>query len=241
MKYENIEKGIFISRPNRFIAHVEINGKEYVVHVKNTGRCKELLVKGCTVYLEKSNNPSRKTLYDLIAVIKKCEDGRELLINMDSGAPNKVASEWIKENKELFPEITFFKPEYTFGDSRFDFYFEYNDKDGKHHKMFIEVKGCTLENDTVASFPDAPTIRGLKHVTELTDIQKNGEYECGVLIIIQMKGCSVFRPNWVTHEDFGYALQKAKESGVRIFAVDCKVTPDSLVWDKNIPVNLEKV
>ena len=159
---------------------------------------------------------------------------------MDSGAPNKVAAEWIQENKELFPEITFFKPEYTFGDSRFDFYFEYNDKENIHHKMFIEVKGCTLENDTVARFPDAPTIRGLKHVTELTEIQQKGEYECGVLIIIQMKTCTVFKPNWVTHEDFGNALVKAKKSGVRLFAVDCNVTPDSLIWDSNVPIDLEK-
>lgn len=239
MKYSHIEKGIFIKRPNRFIAHVEVAGKEHVVHVKNTGRCKELLVPGCTVFLEKSDNPARKTLYDLVAVIKKCEDGRELLINMDSQAPNKVAAEWIKRNKKLFPEITFFKPEFTYGDSRFDFYFEYNDASGCPHKMFLEVKGCTLEQDKVAMFPDAPTERGLKHVTELTEIQAEGEYECGVLILIQMEGCKVFRPNWNTHQAFGVALQKAAESGVKIFAVECAVSEDSLESRGDVAVDLQ--
>lgn len=238
MTYSNIEKGIFIDRPNRFIAHVDVAGKVFVVHVKNTGRCKELLVPGCTVFLEKSDNPARKTLYDLVSVIKKCEDGRKLFINMDSQAPNKVAAEWIKSNKKRFPEITFFKPEYTYGDSRFDFYFEYNDARGCHHKMFLEVKGCTLEFDKVAMFPDAPTERGLKHVTELTEIHKQGEYECGVLLVIQMMGCNVFRPNWKTHKEFGMALRGAQKSGVEIFAVECSVSEDTLVAGKSVPVDL---
>ena len=240
MKYSHIEKGTFIKRPNRFIAHVNVNGTEHVVHVKNTGRCKELLVPGCTVFLEKSDNPARKTLYDLVSVIKKCDDGRELLINMDSQAPNKVAAEWIQSNRKRFPEITLFKPEFTYGDSRFDFYLEYNDDSGCGHKMFIEVKGCTLESDKVARFPDAPTERGLKHVTELTEIKKQGEYECGVLLIIQMKGCTVFKPNWDTHEAFGIALQEAQKAGVEIMAVDCNVTEDSLVADENVMIDLER-
>lgn len=256
MQYKNIVPGKFISRPNRFIAHVEIDGVDTVVHVKNTGRCKELLVLGCTVYLEKSDNPARKTPYDLIAVEKvvlaksAAEKNKTIMINMDSQAPNKVAAEWIRSRQELFPEITFLKPEYTFGNSRFDFYIEYKGVGRtkaareKLHKMFIEVKGCTLEFDGHAKFPDAPTERGVKHLTELADILREKRcaedgtpYECGVLFLIQMKGCHKFSPNIATHPEFGIALRAARDAGVRIFVYDCKVTPDTLIADA--PVSLE--
>jgi len=241
MRYSQVQKAKFLSRPNRFIAFVEINGKKETVHVKNTGRCKELLVPGCSVYLEESSNPSRKTKYDLIAVEKIIHlDGKEkiLLINMDSLAPNKVAAEWILENKELFPKITLFKAEYTLGDSRFDFYLEYQDTKSQSHKMLIEVKGCTLEKDGVALFPDAPTLRGLKHVQELTVFQESGQYECMLLIIVQMEGCKYFTPNYQTHADFGKALKKAKDSGVKVLAVECQVKADFLKTAKEIPVKL---
>lgn len=245
MQYANIVSGKFISRPNRFIAHVEIDGVDTVVHVKNTGRCKELLVPGCTVYLEKSENPARKTPYDLVAVEKGV-----LLINMDSQAPNKVAAEWIRSHTELFPEIAFLKPEFTYGNSRFDFYVEFRGvgrtkaEKAKLHKMFIEVKGCTLEFEGHAKFPDAPTERGVKHLTELADIlreqraaEDGTEYECGILFLIQMKGCHKFSPNVATHPEFGEALRMAQDAGVRIFVYDCKVTPDTLIAD--VPVTLE--
>lgn len=172
MRYPKIRKVIFLDRPNRFIAHVLLEDKIQTVHVKNTGRCKELLVPDATVYLEESDNPARKTKYDLIAVEKVVTDERTvsqktILINMDSQAPNKVASEWIRENKTFFPKLTLLKPEFTLGDSRFDFYAEYEDNTARPHKMLIEVKGCTLEKDGVALFPDAPTLRGLKHVRVL--------------------------------------------------------------------------
>lgn len=258
MKYANVVPAKFISRPNRFIAHVEIDGVDTVVHVKNTGRCKELLVPGCTVYLERSGNPERKTPYDLIAVEKvvpahsKSAHSKTILINMDSQAPNKVAGEWIRGHQELFPEITFLKPEYTYGNSRFDFYVEYKGAGktkaarDKLHKMFIEVKGCTLEFDGHAKFPDAPTERGVKHLTELADIlrekhcaEDGTEYECGVLFLIQMKGCHKFSPNVATHPEFGVALKNAQDAGVRIFVYDCKVSPDTLVADKTVPLDLE--
>jgi len=245
MKYSTVVPAKFISRPNRFIAHVEVNGVDTVVHVKNTGRCKELLVPGCTVYLEKPDNPARKTPYDLIAVEKAVPDAtrkskqKTILINMDSQAPNKVAAEWIRAHQELFPKITFLKPEYTYGNSRFDFYVEFSGR-----KMFIEVKGCTLEFDGHAKFPDAPTERGVKHLTELADILRENRcaedgtpYECGILFLIQMKGCHKFSPNVDTHPQFGVALKAAQDAGVKIFVYDCKVKPDTLVSD--IPVALE--
>ena len=243
MQYKHIHKAIFLSRPNRFIAHVLLEEKIQTAHVKNTGRCKELLVPDTTVYLEESDNPARKTKYDLIAVEKVVTDERRasqktILINMDSQAPNKVAEEWIRENKTFFPKLTLLKPEFTLGDSRFDFYADYEGNDGQHHKMLIEVKGCTLEKDGVALFPDAPTLRGLKHVRELTTFSKSGDYECLVLIIVQMKGCKYFTPNRETHLDFADALKKAKTTGVKIIAVECDVTPESLVADKEIEVRV---
>lgn len=256
MQYFSVVSGTFISRPNRFIAHVEIDGVDTVVHVKNTGRCKELLVPGCKVYLEKSSNEARKTPYDLIAVEKVVQSGKgsrgkkTILINMDSQAPNKVAGEWIRSHQELFPEITFLKPEFTFGNSRFDFYLEYKGagrtkaEKVKLHKMFIEVKGCTLEFDGHAKFPDAPTERGVKHLTELAEILRDGvtaddgtPYECGILFLIQMKGCHKFSPNVATHPEFGEALRAAHDAGVHVFVYDCKVTPDTLIADE--PVALE--
>ena len=250
MHYNHIRKAIFIDRPNRFIAHVLLDGKNETVHVKNTGRCRELLLPEATVYLEESENPLRKTKYDLIAVEKSVEkekasalkkEGRfpkKLLINMDSQAPNKVAAEWISQNKKYFPDLLFLKAEYSLGDSRFDFYAEYKDKSGTDHKMLIEVKGCTLEMDGVALFPDAPTLRGLKHVRELTTLTKSGEYESMILLIVQMTGCKYFTPNRQTHADFADALKEAEAAGVKIVAVECKVQPDSLEAKDEIEVRI---
>ena len=243
MQYKHIHKAIFLDRPNRFIAHVILNGKNETVHVKNTGCCKELLVPGATVYLEEGENPARKTKYDLIAVEKVVTDEntasqKTILINMDSQAPNKVAAEWISNNNAYFPNLTLLKPEYTLGDSRFDFYAEYEDNDGLHHKMLIEVKGCTLEKNGIALFPDAPTLRGLKHVRELTALSKSGDYECMVLIIVQMKGCKYFTPNRETHPDFADALKEAKAAGVKIIAVECEVTPATLLAKDEIEVRV---
>lgn len=226
MKYKKIVEGKFISRPNRFIAYVEIDGKRETVHVKNTGRCKELLNEGATVYLEVSDNSERKTKYDLIAVYK----GNNL-VNMDSQAPNKVALEFIK-NGELFSKNAKIKPEYKFGASRIDIYVE----DG-NRKALIEVKGVTLENEGVASFPDAPTERGIKHVNELINATKEG-YESYILFVIQMKKIKEFTPNYITHKAFGDSLQKAEKSGVKILAYDCIVTPDTLKIDMPIRVKL---
>ena len=237
MRYPKIRKAIFLDRPNRFIAHVLLEGKIQTVHVKNTGRCKELLVPDATVYLEESDNPVRKTKNDLIAVEKIVNAQEPLLINMDSQAPNKVAAEWISDSKAYFPTLTLLKPEFTLGDSRFDFYAEYEDDDGLRHKSLIEVKGCTLEKDGIALFPDAPTLRGLKHVREFTALSKSGDYECMVLIIVQMKGCKFFTPNRVTHADFADALKEAKTAGVKIIAVECEVTPDTLLAKDEIEVN----
>lgn len=214
MKYRKVVEGEFISRPNRFIANVKIDGEVHVCHVKNTGRCRELLVPGATVFLEESDNPSRKTKYDLIAVYKG-----DMLINMDSQAPNKVFYEWAKE----YFKPDFIKPEFTYKNSRFDCYMEKDDE-----KIFVEVKGVTLENDGVVSFPDAPTERGIKHLLELSDAVKNG-YTCYVFFIVQMKGVRHFEPNYERHKEFAETLKFAKESGVHVKCLDCEVTPDSLI------------
>ena len=232
MKYNNVIKGKFISRPNRFIAYVDINGREEKVHVKNTGRCKELLVEGCTVYLSVSDNPDRKTKYDLIATEKVCGEGRTLLINMDSQIPNDVAEEWLKAGN-LFSRNALIRREVKKGNSRVDFYVE----DGER-KAFLEVKGCTLEKDGIAMFPDAPTERGVKHIKELSECVKNG-YEAYVLFVIQMKGVYEFLPNDETHKEFGDALCEAVQNGVHIIAMDCIVTPDSLRIDKTIKINFK--
>ncbi|MGN0462327.1 MAG: DNA/RNA nuclease SfsA [Ruminococcus sp.] len=216
MIYDNIVKGKFISRPNRFIANVEIMGKKEVVHVKNTGRCKELLTAGATVFCEKSNNPNRKTKYDLISVYKG-----ERLINMDSQAPNKVFEEYLQSGK-CYKDLTYIKGEYTYGDSRIDFYCE-----SEKEKFLIEVKGVTLENEGVVMFPDAPTIRGIKHIDELIKAKETG-YRTAVAFVIQMDNIKYFTPNKATHKDFADALKRAEKAGVEILCLDCIVTENTL-------------
>lgn len=222
MIYDNIYKGKFISRPNRFIANVEIMGKKEVVHVKNTGRCKELLTAGATVFCEKSNNPNRKTQYDLISVYKG-----ERLINMDSQAPNKVFYEYLQSGK-CYKDLTYIKGEYTYGDSRIDFYCE-----SEKEKFLIEVKGVTLENDGVVMFPDAPTLRGIKHIDELIKAKENG-YRTAVAFVIQMDNIKYFTPNKATHKDFADALKRAEKAGVEILCFDCIVTENTLKIDKKV-------
>lgn len=205
-----------MDRPNRFIAHVELNGKKETVHVKNTGRCAELLRPGAEVYIQESDNPARKTKWDLIAV----EKGKRL-INMDSQIPNRVVQEWIEQG-HLFENITLIKPETTYGSSRFDLYVE-----TENRKIFIEVKGVTLEEGGVCRFPDAPSDRAVKHLEELMLAKKNG-YEAYVFFVIQMKDVSYFTPNVDTHPAFAEVLKRAKEAGVEILAYDCDVTRDSI-------------
>lgn len=217
-----------MARPNRFIAHVEIEGKMEVCHVKNTGRCKELLIPGCSVLVEESDHANRKTKYDLVQVYKK-----DRWINMDSQMPNYLVKEWIL-NGNLLPNLTFLQSEKKYGNSRFDLYAEY---DGK--KAFIEVKGVTLEQDGVARFPDAPTLRGVKHIQELQACLKEG-YEAWILFVVQMKGIHVFRPNWNTHPEFGEELMRARDAGVQIQAWDCQVTPGSIRIDQQIPVDFSE-
>lgn len=216
MKYKNVVKGAFIERPNRFIAKVDIDGTLHTVHVKNTGRCKELLIKGCTVYLCKSDNPLRKTLYDLIAVEKG-----DLLINIDSQVPNFVAEEFIKKGN-IFSKNATVKREVTYKNSRFDLYIE-----DKGKKAFVEVKGVTLEKDGVALFPDAPTERGIKHINELISAKNEG-YDAYILFVIQMKQAHLFKPNEQMHRAFAETLRLAKKSGVNIIAVNCAVTKDTI-------------
>ena len=227
MKYKDIVKGTFIERPNRFIAYVEIDGRQEKVHVKNTGRCRELLQKGVTVYLEKSGNPERKTDYDLVAVEKG-----GLLVNMDSAAPNLAAGEWLASGGLLAP-VKLIKPECTYGNSRFDFYVE-----SEAVKMWLEVKGVTLETQRTALFPDAPSLRALKHVEELIQAKENG-YEAGILFVVQMEGIRRFTPNWETQPAFAQALERAQEAGVAIYARGCHVTQDSMEISYEIPVVLK--
>ena len=210
-----------MERPNRFIAYAELNGKKERIHVKNTGRCAELLRPGAVIYVQESDNPERKTKWDLIAVEKETGRGKRL-INMDSQIPNRVVQEWI-EAGNLFPDVSLVRPETTYGNSRFDLYVEAGDR-----KIFIEVKGVTLEEDGVCRFPDAPSDRAVKHLEELIRAKKEG-YETYVFFVIQMKGVSYFTPNTDTHPAFAEALRRAKEAGVEILAYDCNVTPDSIV------------
>lgn len=226
MQYHSIKKGIFHARPNRFIAHVEVDGAMEVVHVKNTGRCRELLVPGATVYLEEGRNPARKTKYDLIAVEKG-----DLLVNMDAQAPNKVFQEWAEAGGFL-PGLTLLRPETTWGSSRFDFYWEAGERRG-----FVEVKGVTLEDEGHARFPDAPTERGVKHLEELIRCQEEG-YEAAVCFVIQMVGMKDFAPNDVTHPAFGVALRKAAAAGVKVLAQECMVTPETLTMAGPVTVRL---
>ena len=228
MKYREIVQGIFLERPNRFIAYVELMGKRERVHVKNTGRCKELLLPGACVYLEKSENPERSTAFDLVAVKKG-----ERIVNMDSQAPNKVVGEWLS-TKAFFPDLTYVRPETVYGNSRFDFYME-----TEKEKIFMEVKGVTLEEDGVVRFPDAPSERAVKHVEELIAAKRDG-YRVFVMFVIQMEGVRYFTPNRNTHPEFADALCKAAEAGVEILAYDCKVTPDSLTLNCPVPVKLKE-
>ena len=226
MQYGKILPARFLSRPNRFVARVEAEGEELVCHVKNTGRCRELLVPGATVWLEESPNPSRKTKFDLIAVEKG-----DRLINMDAQAPNKVFGEWAAAGG--FREgLTLLRPETTYGSSRFDFYWESSKSRG-----FVEVKGVTLEEDGVVRFPDAPTLRGVKHLDELVKAREAG-YEAAVCFVIQMEDVRWFAPNDVTHPEFGQALRRAAQAGVEILAMDCAVTPQSLTMGKSVPIRL---
>lgn len=216
MQYKNIKKGIFKARPNRFIAIVEIDGKDEVCHVKNTGRCKELFSEGAEVILEESDNLSRKTKYDVIAVYKGFE-----LINVDSQAPNKVFFEWAKKSG-YFGEKAFIKPECTYKNSRFDFYIESNER-----KIFVEVKGVTLEKNREVSFPDAPTLRGVKHIKELAECVKEG-VEAYIFFVVQMENVSYFVPNRLTHNEFAEVLFEAEKQGVNIKCVKSFVTENSL-------------
>ncbi len=227
MQYKNIVTGIFIDRPNRFIAHVEIDGNVEVCHVKNTGRCRELLLPGVVVYLEQASNPNRKTKFDLIAVRKG-----SLLINMDSQIPNAVAAEWVAAGGLgiTFQEL---KREVTHGNSRFDLW----GIQENGIETFLEVKGVTLEEDSIARFPDAPTLRGVKHVTELAECVKEG-YAAYLLFVVQMEGMRWFEPNAIMHPQFAQALRMAKEAGVHIIAVQCHVSPDTIVADRTIEVRL---
>lgn len=227
MKYENIVEGTFLSRPNRFIAMVEIQGREEKVHVKNTGRCRELLIPGTKVFLEEHDNPNRKTKYSLIGVMKG-----NVLVNMDSQAPNKVVGEWLSAGG-IYQNLTLLKAEQKYGTSRFDFYME---GDGK--RAFVEVKGVTLEEHHISRFPDAPTERGVKHIKELIQCMKEG-YEAYIVFVIQMKGVKSFEPNDKTHREFGGALRKAVKKGVHVLAVDCQVKKDELEIDQMIPVSLD--
>lgn len=265
MKYPNIVSGIFLARPNRFVAHVEVNGERKVCHVKNTGRCRELLVRGCRVYLVESGNQARKTGYDLVAVEKETERG-PLLVNLDSQAPNKVFGEWAAAGG-FRSGLTLLRPETVYGNSRFDFYWEASGaqqkpgaadclgEEGPAPKTgllscgesgggaampvrgFVEVKGVTLEEKGVARFPDAPTLRGVKHLEELI-AARNAGYRTAICFIVQMEGMRVMEPNDATHPEFGAALRRAARAGVEVLAMECRVTPDSLSAVRPLPVRL---
>jgi sugar fermentation stimulation protein A len=213
MKYENITQAKFIKRPNRFIAEVDIEGHKEIVHVKNTGRCKELLIPGCEVWLTAPGTPDRKTKYDLVAVRK--DNG--ILFNIDSQAPNKVVKEWLA--KQDYSKVT---AEYTYGNSRIDFYMERGDE-----RFLMEVKGCTLEIDGMGYFPDAPTERGVKHIRELIKAKEEG-YQSILAFVIQMDGVTEVRANVDTHPEFGEALDDAKKAGVEVLFLTCHVEPDEM-------------
>ena len=226
MQYENIREAKFISRPNRFIATIEIGGKQEICHVKNTGRCKELLLPDADVLVQEVSGVGRKTKYDLIAVYKE-----ERLINIDSQAPNKVFHEWLV-GSDSWPDIKFIKPECRYQESRLDFYLETGSR-----KIFTEVKGVTLENKGVVLFPDAPTERGIKHMNELCRAVSEG-FEAYLVFIIQMKDVLYFSPNWETHLAFGEGMINAANRGVKIIALDCEVTADSIAARDFVQVKL---
>ena len=228
MLYSDIHEGVFIDRPNRFIANVMIDGVPVVCHVKNTGRCRELLVPGARVLLCECTAMGRKTQYDLVKVYKG-----DRLVNMDSNAPNTVFGEFLRGGGLGFiPDYV--KAEYTHGDSRFDYYFEHNGK-----KAFAEVKGVTLEDGNIARFPDAPTERGIKHLRGLMECVKQG-YEAYAVFVIQMRHIDEFRPAWDKHREFGIALQEAAQAGVKVLAFECDVTRDGLSIADPVPVNLNE-
>ena len=226
MTYHHIHQGVFLHRPNRFVAEIELSGKIAKAHVKNTGRLRELLVPGATVYVNQSHNPLRTTQYDLITVVK----GNQL-VNIDSLAPNRVFGEYLQSGG-FMPDITLIKPEAKYKQSRFDFYVE-----TANSKAFIEVKGVTLELDGAAQFPDAPTERGVKHLNELAQCITDG-YEAYVVFIIQMQGVTYFTPNNLTHPAFGAALKKAVAAGVQATAFDCNVTADTMTINNPVQIVL---
>ena len=226
MQYRSIVGGYFWDRPNRFIAHVEIDGTVQTVHVKNTGRCKELLQPGADVRLEVCNDPKRKTQYDLVAVYKPGLGW----VNIDSQAPNKVVREWLSAQ-----DFDLVRPEYSYGDSRIDFYMEKGTQ-----QYLLEVKGCTLEVNGIGYFPDAPTLRGVKHLHELAGAAQNGLH-CAVAFVIQMEGVSEVRPNTATQPAFAEALEQAKASGVKILFLPCRVTPSELTITQALELGKNKV
>lgn len=233
MKYGNVVKGHFIERPNRFIARVEIDGQVEEVHVKNTGRMKELMIPGTRVSLEVSDNPNRKTRCDLITVEKTLPDGSVQIVNVDSQVPNQAAEEWLRAGRGPFSADAKVRREVKYGSSRFDIYVE----DGER-RAFMEVKGVTLEADGIAFFPDAPTERGVKHIRELTACMEEG-YEAYILFVIKMKGVHGFRPNIKTHPAFGQVLKEAHGKGVHVLAVDCVVTESTLDIHEPVLVMLQ--
>lgn len=226
MKYENTKPAKFISRPNRFIAYIEVEGRTEVCHVKNTGRCQELLVSNADIVIQEVKHPKRKTNYDLIAVYKD-----QRIVNIDSQVPNKVFYEWLNKSN-FFQDISLIKPEFKYGSSRLDFYMESDDR-----KIVAEVKGVTLEEEGVALFPDAPTGRGIKHINHLCEALEQG-YEAYLFFIIQMKDVLYFAPNYKTHPAFGEALVKAGQQGVKIIALDCEVEADSITARDRVEVKL---
>ncbi len=226
MRYDRVKEGVFLERPNRFVALVEVEGKVEVCHVKNTGRCKELLVPGAKVFLAESQNPQRKTKFDLVSVFKG-----DVLFNIDSQAPNKVFEEWL-ESSGYFENVTFVKPECFFKKSRFDFYFEYSGR-----KAFAEIKGVTLEHDGIFLFPDAPTERGVRHIEELMLAVEEG-FDAFAVFVLKAKGAKVFSPNRENHPEFAEALKVANEKGVHIIALWCEVTENSLEIKDFVPVEL---
>ncbi len=226
MRYNNIKKAVFKSRPNRFIAICAADGEEQVCHVKNTGRCKELLIPGVTVYLEERESKDRKTKFDLIAVLKG-----DTLFNIDSQAPNKVFGEWLSKGN-LFRDFSLIRPETKYKNSRFDFYIEHS-----MGKAFVEVKGVTLEENGVLKFPDAPTERGVKHIGELCDAVENG-YEAYIAFIVQTDRAEFFTPNRKTHPEFADALEEAQKKGVKIICLSCRIKPDLIEINGYVPVKL---
>ena len=226
MEYHSVVEGIFLERPNRFIAYVEVGGRREVCHVKNTGRCRELLLPGARVYLEASDNPARKTKFDLVAV----EKGK-MLINRDAQAPNRLFREWAQAGN-FCPDLLALRPEVSWGASRLDFRL-----DTARGPFYVEVKGVTLEEDGVARFPDAPTERGVRHLHELIRAVEEG-YRAAVFFVVQMKGVRCFMPNDRTHPAFGQALRAASAAGVEIFAYDCAVAPERVSIDAPVPVEL---